>query len=73
MTKRSVDAYTGEGVPPHCVMILDSDRKMPSGNRLVMNVRLNGTHPHVPVSINILVTDDICESDSDTDSDTDSD
>ena len=69
MSKHSVDVYTGEGIPPHCVMILEGDRKMPSGNRLIMNVRLDGTHPPVTIDINILVTDDICDSDSDTDSD----
>ena len=69
MSKAAVDAYTGEGEPPNCVMVLESHTKIPDGNHLKMEVVLNGTQPLVTINIDTWVTDEICENDSGTESD----
>ena len=69
MSRESVDEYTGEGVPPHCVMVLEV---VVIERRLRIDVTLEGITPFVTIKIDINLTDDTIY-EIDTDSDTDSD
>ena len=53
MSKISVDEYTGEGVPPHCVMVLKVIEL-----RLKIDVTLDGITPFVTIKIDTNLTDD---------------